>query len=191
MKSDESHGASRPAHFPLAFTRGLAAVAVAIGVFVGVSGFTFYYAEGFSYFSHKPEVCANCHIMRPQYDSWQKSSHHTVAVCVDCHLPHETIPKYIAKADNGYHHSKGFTFQDFHEPITIKPRNSRILRDNCLECHEDMVENLVPGASTAPDALSCVHCHQSVGHGPPAGLGGPDRGEKAERKRGKRTYAER
>ena len=35
--------------------------------------------------------------------------------------------KYVAKASNGWHHSKGFTLQDFAEPIRIKPRNSEIL----------------------------------------------------------------
>src|ERR1051325_4163857 len=100
---------------------------IAIGVPLGLGMFTFRYAEGLSYFSSDPRACVNCHIMNSEYDSWQKSSHHAVAKCVDCHLPHELIPKYIAKANNGYCHSKVSTFQDFHEPIMIKPRNSQIL----------------------------------------------------------------
>ena len=47
------------------------------------------------------------------------------ASCVDCHLPHDFVGKYLAKADNGYHHSKGFTLQDFHEPILIKAEERR------------------------------------------------------------------
>jgi len=117
------------------------------------------------------KACMNCHIMRPQYDSWSKGSHHAVAKCVDCHLPHEFIPKYIAKADNGYRHSKAFTLQDFHEPIQITPRNSRILQNNCVTCHGELVHPLVAGSSTARNAISCVHCHADVGHGPTAGLG--------------------
>ncbi len=144
-----------------------------IGILIGVGAYTFHFAEGLSYLSSDPQACVNCHIMQPQYDSWQKSSHHTVAVCVDCHLPQDFIGKYIAKAENGYHHSKGFTFQDFHEPIMIKPKNSQILQDNCLRCHQQMVHDLVAGATSALDAVRCVHCHQSVGHGPTAGLGGP------------------
>ena len=148
--------------------------AVMLGVAIGLGGFTFKYAEGFSYFSTDPRACVNCHIMQPQYDSWQKASHHAVATCVDCHLPHSFFSKYLAKAENGYHHSKGFTFQDFHEPIMIKSKNLHILQQNCLECHRDIVHQLVPGATTDTDAIQCVHCHQSVGHGEPAGLGGPD-----------------
>jgi cytochrome c nitrite reductase small subunit len=147
---------------------------VGLGLLLGVGGFTFGYAEGLSYFSTDPKACMNCHIMRPQYDSWMKSSHHTVAVCVDCHLPHDFIGKYIAKAENGYHHSKGFTLQDFHEPIMIKERNSQILQESCLRCHGDLVHQLVPGAKTEDrKALNCVHCHASVGHGEWVGLGGP------------------
>lgn len=157
------------------------AAAVMVGVFIGVNGFTFLYAEGFSYLSADPKACVNCHIMRSQYDSWQKASHHTVAVCVDCHLPHGLIRKYMAKAENGYHHSKGFTLENFPEPIQIKPKNSRILQENCIACHKEMVSGLVEGAMAGKTNIHCVHCHQGVGHGDPAGLGGPDRGEWAER----------
>ena len=147
------------------------AIAVLLGAMVGLGSFTFLYGEGISYFSTDPRACMNCHIMRPQYESWSKSSHHAAAKCVDCHLPHGFIPKYIAKADNGYRHSKAFTLQDFHEPIQITPRNSRILQNNCVTCHGDLVHPLVAGSSTAKHAISCVHCHADVGHGPRAGLG--------------------
>ena len=86
----------------------LAVLGALVGVLLGVGGYTFFYAEGLSYMSTDPKACVNCHIMRPQYDSWQKSSHHNVAKCVDCHLPHDFIGKYIAKSENGYHHSMGF-----------------------------------------------------------------------------------
>lgn len=160
----------------------LLVIGLMLGILAGVGGFTFNYAEGLSYLSADPKACVNCHIMRPQYDSWQKASHHGVAVCVDCHLPQDFIGKYIAKAENGYHHSKGFTFQDFDEPIMIKPKNSQILQDNCVRCHTDMVGDMVSVVNDNPDSVRCVHCHQDVGHGMPAGLGGPDRGLKAEMK---------
>lgn len=158
-------------------------LAILIGIGVGIGGFTLQYAEGLSYFSSDPLACVNCHIMRPQYDSWQKASHHGIATCVDCHIPHDFFGKYVAKAENGYRHSKGFTLQNFHEPIMITPKNKRILQENCLSCHEELVHNLVAGAKTDIDAINCMHCHQAVGHGEPAGLGGADRGEIAERSR--------
>jgi cytochrome c nitrite reductase small subunit len=139
---------------------------ILLGVFVGIGVYTFRYAEGFSYLGTNPKTCDNCHIMNDQYDSWRKGPHHAVAGCADCHLPHAIIPKYLAKMSNGYHHSKGFTFQDFHEPIMIKPHNARILQDNCLHCHADFVHAIVQGSKTEADAVRCVHCHQGVGHGP-------------------------
>lgn len=151
------------------------------GILLGIGLFTFRYAEGFSYFSKDPEACANCHIMNSQYHSWSRSSHHAAATCVDCHLPAGFPDKYFAKAENGYHHSKGFTLQDFHEPIMIKEKNREILQANCIACHEQAVHGLVTGATTDPGAVSCLHCHADVGHGETAGLGGPDRGEFAER----------
>ena len=71
------------------------------GILLGLISYSFYYADGMSYFSSDPKACVNCHIMQPQYDSWQKGSHHTFATCVQCHLPSGSIPKWLAKAENG------------------------------------------------------------------------------------------
>jgi len=140
-------------------------LAASLGGVAGLGAFTFHYAEGLSYFSTDPAACKNCHIMNSEYDSWTKGPHHAVAGCVNCHLPREFFAKYAAKASNGYHHSKGFTLQDFHEPILIKARNAEILQDNCLHCHADFVHDIVRGSTTAEDAVRCVHCHRGVGHG--------------------------
>ncbi len=148
---------------------GLAAASV--GIFAGLGVFTFHYGEGLSYFSSDPEACTNCHIMQPQFDSWQKASHHAVATCVDCHLPHEPVAKLISKSENGFWHSKGFTLQDFPEPIVIRRHNMATLQKNCLHCHADFVHDILPGPAVDPEEFSCVHCHRSVGHGEPVGLG--------------------
>ncbi len=110
-------------------------VCALVGGVLGLGGYTFWYARGASYFSNNPQACVNCHIMREHYDSWQKSSHHAVAGCNDCHVPHDFVGKYLSKAENGFWHSKGFTLQDFPEPIRIKPRYARILQQNCIACH--------------------------------------------------------
>jgi len=144
------------------------------GVFLGVSAYTFYYARGFSYMSNDPKACVNCHIMREEYDGWQKASHHAVAVCNDCHLPHDPLGKLLVKASNGYHHSRAFTFQDFHEPVRIRPGNAQVLEANCLRCHGDFVQEITAhgtlGVPTDPtlgaDLYGCVRCHPAVGHGP-------------------------
>jgi cytochrome c nitrite reductase small subunit len=138
-------------------------IAVALGAFGGIGAFTFGYGEGASYLTNDPQACANCHVMQGHYNSWVNSSHSNVAVCNDCHLPHNFVGKWITKADNGFFHSLAFTTNDFHEPIQIKPRNRRVTQNACLHCHADVAHNMLP-ADTGGDMLSCVHCHADVGH---------------------------
>lgn len=150
-------------------------VAVALGALAGVGGYTFSYAKGLSYLSTDPRACVNCHIMQREYDGWQKASHHTVAVCVDCHLPHSFVPKYLAKAENGWRHGKLFTTGGFVEPIEVKPAGLSILEHNCVRCHAALTAEMRDHGASVPTQgeLSCLHCHSTVGHGEKAGLGGP------------------
>jgi cytochrome c nitrite reductase small subunit len=137
-----------------------------VGAVLGTGAFTARYAEGLSYLSNDPKACVNCHIMRDQYDGWQKASHHAVATCNDCHVPHETVPKYMVKAEDGIWHSKGFTLQDFHEPIRIRTSSANVLQLNCVTCHHDLVNDILGHDPAGADATNCVHCHAAVGHGP-------------------------
>lgn len=133
-----------------------------LGLCIGIGSYTFYDARGFSYLTDKPEVCANCHIMRTEYDGWQKSSHHAVAVCNDCHLPHELLAKYLEKTEDGITDSIAFTLMNFHEPISPKPRTCRILEQNCRRCHGEMTAAMT--GSSSGESVKCVRCHKDVGH---------------------------
>jgi len=139
------------------------AFAVSLGVLGGIGAFTFGYGQGASYLRNNPRACANCHVMQGHYDSWSSSSHQQVAVCNDCHLPHDLLGKWITKADNGFFHSLAFSLENFHEPIRIKPRNRRVTQNACLHCHEDFVHWMLP-AESGGDMLACVHCHAEAGH---------------------------
>ena len=44
------------------------ATAILLGVLVGLSSYTFNYAEGLSYLSNDPAACVNCHIMNDEYN---------------------------------------------------------------------------------------------------------------------------
>jgi cytochrome c nitrite reductase small subunit len=147
-----------------------ALLAVVMGVALGQSLYTFHYAEGLSYFSTNPQACVNCHIMQAQYDGWTKGSHHNVAVCVDCHLPHDIIGKYYTKAENGFWHSKGFTLQDFPEPIRLRDVSRRVVQESCLHCHADFVHEILT-IRPEQEELDCTHCHRTVGHGDSVGIG--------------------
>lgn len=148
------------------FRRAVLRLLVALlGILLGVSGFTFIYAKGYSYLSNDPVACVNCHIMRDEYDGWQKGPHHAVATCNDCHLPHTGLMKYVIKAENGFWHSKGFTLQDFHEPIRVRPHNRRVLVRNCIRCHQGLVDGILPHEDATQDDENCLRCHNEVGHG--------------------------
>ena len=136
------------------------------GVSLGFGAFTMKYAEATSYLSSDPKACVNCHIMRDPYDAWQKGPHHGVATCNDCHVPHDLVGKYYTKAEHGYRHSRGFTFQDFHEPIQIKASSLRVVEGNCLRCHIGLVNDVEAYAQASGESVDCVHCHSSAGHGP-------------------------
>ena len=132
------------------------------GAVLGIGLFTLAYAKGLSYASDAPEACANCHVMREQYDGWLAGPHHAAATCNGCHVPQDFVGKWLAKGLNGFHHSRAFTLQNFHEPIQITPRNSAALEGNCLRCHAELVAELADSHSGEP--ANCVHCHRSAGH---------------------------
>jgi cytochrome c nitrite reductase small subunit len=151
--------------FLVAHWRGITLFA-ALGVLAGAGSYTMYDGQGLSYLSNDPRACVNCHVMRDHYESWERASHHAHAACNDCHAPHGGLAKYVCKAENGFWHSKGFTFQDFHEPILIREKNSVILQQNCIRCHGEMVGDIVIHPSHGESTPECVHCHGNVGHGP-------------------------
>jgi cytochrome c nitrite reductase small subunit len=167
---------------------GAVLAAVLIGSALGLGAFTFVYARGGSYLSTDPAVCANCHILGEHYAAWQRSSHRVAAGCADCHMPHDFVGKYAAKATNGFWHSLAFTTGAFPDPLKIKPHNRAVTENACRHCHGDIVAAIDPlgqgdqfeiraGGSPAPsrpqihdgavasgERESCIRCHTYVGH---------------------------
>jgi cytochrome c nitrite reductase small subunit len=137
---------------------------VVVGVAAGLGGFTFVYAEGASYLSNDPNACANCHVMKEQLDGWSRSSHHAVAVCNDCHAPHDFLGKYTTKAINGWNHSLAFTTGDFPEHMRITSRNRAVTEGACRSCHAAVVSEIDHAGGEASPPLDCIRCHRSVGH---------------------------
>jgi cytochrome c nitrite reductase small subunit len=144
------------------------AAAVLFGVAVGLGMFTFVYARGASYLTNDPAACANCHVMSEHLSAWTKSSHHAVAVCNDCHAPHDLVGKYQTKAINGFWHSFYFTTGRYPDPLRITPRNREVTENACRYCHQDVTDAIDQGAGhfDAGDAsaMTCTRCHDDVGH---------------------------
>lgn len=139
---------------------GVTIVIAALGVLVGLGLFTFNYAEGASYLVDDPDACVNCHIMREQFDAWNRGSHKAVATCNDCHTPHTFPNKWVVKGLNGWNHSWAFTTGNFPNPIQIRPFNAHIAEDNCIDCHDTAVSQI----QSHDEPLACVSCHGNVGH---------------------------
>ena len=136
------------------------ALVVLFGVTLGLGTTTFIYAEGASYLQNDPAACANCHVMNEQFSGWQASSHRAVATCNDCHAPHDPVGKLWVKAKNGFFHSFYFTTGTFHEHIGITESNRAVTEQACRDCHGPIVEAI----SGHDSEMSCIRCHNSVGH---------------------------
>lgn len=136
---------------------------ILIGIAIGIGAFTFVYARGASYLTNDPRACANCHVMSEHFGAWVKSSHHAVAVCNDCHAPHDLLGKYTTKARNGFWHSFYFTTGTFPDPIRITPRNHEITEHACRDCHAQVTQAIDAHAELA-EPISCTRCHRNVGH---------------------------
>lgn len=136
--------------------------------------YTFYHAKGTSYFSNNPEACNNCHIMNEVFNDYSNAphSHKTAgqprATCNDCHLPHNFISKWIAKAQSGVGHAYAFTFKLDSLPVNLSANEAskQMVQDNCVRCHIEYAQNAVNPTTTPGhnNALSCVSCHEGVGH---------------------------
>ena len=145
-------------------SRFLLLSSICIGLIVGLGGYLFVYAKGYSYLSNDPRACANCHVMQEYYDSWVKSSHHQAATCNDCHVPHQLVEKYMVKARNGFNHSKAFTLQNFPEPIRITKANLDDLQHNCMECHSTIISSIAAHKDVGQGTARCTQCHRPTGH---------------------------
>lgn len=135
---------------------GLVSLAIVAAVGLYVSDFTVY-------LGNDPTACNNCHVMDAAYEGWFHSGHKQWAACNDCHTPHDLIPKYLVKAESGYHHVTAFTFGNYPVNIRSKESTRHIIQENCIRCHMETVANVADGQMDA--GRYCVDCHRSVAHG--------------------------
>jgi cytochrome c nitrite reductase small subunit len=141
-------------------------VAVACGVFVGLFGVTFHISRATSYLTDDPAACTNCHIMAPQYASWQHSSHARHATCNDCHVPADPIGRYAFKAYDGSRHAFMFTFEMEPQVIRIHAPGAYVVQGNCVRCHDHLIEPTTLAAGGAHSGeRKCWDCHREVPHG--------------------------
>jgi len=127
-----------------------------------------------SYLTDDPKVCINCHVMVPEYASWERGSHREVAHCVDCHIPHENFArKWAFKGASGAKDTFVFLTRGEDQVITLTNTSKRIIQDNCLRCHERQTGHLGLFNAMGLDGSSgrwCADCHRETAHGRARGL---------------------
>ncbi len=102
--------------------------------------------------------------MKPQFHSWERGRHHAVATCNDCHVPSDPFGKWLAKSENGWHHSYAFTSGNYPEVIRIKQHNLDIVESNCVRCHGALFHHPTVAHSESVESDGCVRCHAGVAH---------------------------
>lgn len=146
-------------------------VTILNGVLVGLFLYLLNISNAVSYLSDEPETCINCHVMNPQYATWNHSSHREVATCNDCHVPHNNaLNKYYFKAKDGLRHASVFTMRGEPQVIFIKEEGKHVVRQNCIRCHSKLVTDntgIVRFDQSRHFRLerSCVECHRETPHG--------------------------
>jgi cytochrome c nitrite reductase small subunit len=143
-------------HMKVPFIVGIIALIAVAGVGMQVTEFT-------TYLGDNPTTCNNCHVMDSAYEGWYHSSHSNWTTCSECHTPHAFIPKYIVKAQSGYHHVTAFTFGNIPEAIRAKDASRQVVQENCIRCHSETVDTIMAGPMEFD--RYCFECHRSVAHG--------------------------
>ena len=145
-------------------------VLIVAGILTGLVFFLFYISKAHSYLSDNPSTCTNCHIMSPQYATWQHSSHREVAHCNDCHVPHNNfVNKYYFKAKDGLRHATMFTLRLEPQVIFIHEAGAEVVHQNCIRCHEKLLNDpkLVSSVNAHSANMTdrkCWDCHRETPH---------------------------
>jgi len=146
-------------------------VIILLGAICGLGFYAMVESKAISYLSDDPKTCANCHVMTPQYATWQKSSHREWASCNDCHVPQDNVfKKYFFKAKDGLYHASVFLTRGEPEVIRMHEAGDKVVQSNCIRCHQDQVTDARLSASVDNHLENrtdrkCWTCHKEVPHG--------------------------
>jgi cytochrome c nitrite reductase small subunit len=147
-------------------------VIILLGIFTGLGAYSVYLSKAGSYLSDDPKACVNCHIMAPQYVTWNHSSHREVANCNDCHVPHDnSFNKYYFKAKDGLNHATLFTIRAERQVIFIGNEGKEVVKENCIRCHTHLFDQSKLISQTKGNYQvhntnrKCWECHREIPHG--------------------------
>ncbi len=113
----------------------------------------------------QPAICSMCHMMKPEYYTWQWSSHSGTG-CTGCHVPPGPaglLKSYPARARNLYLMLSG----SYVSPIV---KLSPIPDGACERCHKLAPDEsggriLAAHGVHKKMGVSCIKCHSGIAHG--------------------------
>ncbi len=146
-------------------------VTIVLGIFLGLFFYSVYLSKAGSYLSDNPQTCINCHIMVPQFATWNHSSHREVASCNDCHVPHDNfISHYYFKAKDGLRHATIFSLRAEPQVIQMKDAGIKVVQQNCVRCHEHLLLTAQQKINNQDfhserESRLCWECHRETPHG--------------------------
>ncbi len=139
---------------------------------IGISLFTLLLVVGITYGTSIPKFCTVCHIMKPEFATWEASSHSRVD-CVACHVDpgfgNALKHKAIATKELFMYLTKTYEL-----PIRM---TEQLPDDRCLRCHSlkrkvsPSSDLYIPHERHAAKKVACVKCHEGVAHGKIASRG--------------------
>ncbi len=146
-------------------------VIILLGILTGLGLFVLQISNAFSYLSDDPKTCVNCHVMYPQYATWERGSHSRGVTCNDCHVPQNNfMAKYLFKANDGLRHATYFTMRWEPQVIQIKEAGKRAVHDNCVRCHSNLIHPIALRSISNKNVEDqtekyCWDCHRETPHG--------------------------
>lgn len=120
-------------------------------------------------FNSYPKRCTACHSMKPEYFTWQASSHGKAYVtCVSCHSP-PGIKGFVRNKLKGFRELYYSVTDSYVAPIRML---ETIPDDSCERCHAlnkltavPKGEIIVAHNTHKKQGVRCVKCHRGIAHG--------------------------
>ncbi|WP_309896186.1 ammonia-forming cytochrome c nitrite reductase subunit c552 [Archangium sp.] len=104
------------------------ALGACVGLAFGIGGFTFTYAKGYSYLTHDPAACANCHVAYKREGAMKISDHHVRSPLLNINRACQTCHKWSEEELKG-------------RVETLQARNQK-LRGTAMDALVDLIHEL-------------------------------------------------
>ncbi len=140
-----------------------------------------------SIYTSRDSFCGTCHVMKPYYNTWTKSTH-AKAGCLSCHsrpgiigwgaakaaLFRQTVVAIVfrptaVKSGAAVPNTNCIVCHAEHRKITMQndlklPAGHHKMSGNpysCLDCHKNLVHNQTAKAKNTVQMKDCISCHKA------------------------------